>query len=46
MITAIVDTNVFVQAAISPKGAAFQVLKAHLDGNSNWSRLKARSMNS
>ena len=32
MITAIVDTNVFVQAAISPKGASFQVLKAQLDG--------------
>jgi putative PIN family toxin of toxin-antitoxin system len=31
MITAIVDTNVVVQAAISPKGASFQVLKAHLD---------------
>ena len=32
MITAIVDTNVLVQAAISPNGASFQVLKAHLDG--------------
>ena len=32
MITAILDTNVLVQAAISPKGASFQVLTAVREG--------------
>ena len=32
MMIAVLDTNVLVQAAISARGASFQVVKAHLEG--------------